>query len=273
MMKTYIFGALVILFAITSCEEVIEIKLNDRDPAFVIEGIISKDSACTVRLTVTGNYFSEDEPSIVEDAIITISNGIITEELNYTANGYYRGENIKGKEGTTYELEVSHKGKLYKATSSMPQKRSILSAHYGKSEAQSALNPLGETVFTISCTFRDNLETDDFYMIKYTEADRMIETKYFLLTENSINGGTLEIDDTGLMRFSESIFYDGGEIKIELFSVDENMYNYFLQLSDILFWKNRVVPPTPYNPTSNISGGAQGYFAAWAFDTKTMLLE
>ena len=75
------------------------------------------------------------------------------------------------------------------------------------------------------------------------------------------------------MRFSESIFYEGGEIEIELFSIDEDIFNYFLQLSDILFWKNRVVPPTPYNPSSNISGGALGYFAAWSFDAKTILLE
>ena len=272
-MNRYFTVVLLILLTITSCEEPIEIELNYKDPAFVIEGVISKDSVCIVQLTITGNYFSEDGPLPVEDAVITINNGTISEDLTYTANGYFRGADIIGKEETTYELEVLYNGTQYRATSYMPPQRSILSAHYNKSEAQSALNPLAETVFTVSCVFRDNPSTDDFYMIKYTEDGSMIEAKYFLLTEKSANGGALEYDKTGYIRFSESIFYEGGEIEIELFSIDESTYNYFLQLSDILFWKNRVVPPTPYNPTSNISGGALGYFAAWAFDTKTILLE
>ena len=272
-MIRYFIGILIVIFAITSCEEVIDIELNHKDPVFVIEGIIAKDSVCIVRLTVTGNYFSKEDPSPVEEAIITISNGTLSEELNYTANGYFRGENIIGKEETSYELVVSHKGNLYRATSYMPPQRPILSANYSKSEERSPLNPLGETVFSVSCTFIDDPATDDFYMIKYTEDGRMIETKYFLLTENSANGGSLEYDNSGLMRFSESIFYEGGEIKIELFSIDEDVYHYFLQLSDVLFWKTRVIPPTPYNPTSNISGGALGYFAAWAANTETILLE
>jgi hypothetical protein len=33
------------------------------------------------------------------------------------------------------------------------------------------------------------------------------------------------------------------------------------------------MPPTPYNPKSNISNGALGYFAAWSYDSEKILLE
>jgi hypothetical protein len=272
-MKRFWSWIVIIIFIVTSCEEVIEIDLNFTNPAFVIEGVISRDSVCVVRLTTTADYFSEGEPLPVEEAEVSVSNGTMAEELTYYGNGYFRGENIKGEEGSTYFLEVVHKGTIYTASSYMPPQSNILSVNYSKSDAQSAVNPLGETVFTIGCTFRDNLNTDDFYMIRFTEDGRMIESKYFLFTENRSNGGSMEIDNNGYIRFAESIFYDGGEVDIHLFSIDEDIYNYFLQLSDILFWKRRVVPPTPYNPQSNISGGALGYFAAWSFDTETILLE
>jgi hypothetical protein len=69
------------------------------------------------------------------------------------------------------------------------------------------------------------------------------------------------------------MFYEGGEAEVQVFSLDESVYNYFLQLNDILYWKRRVMPPTPYNPKSNISNGALGYFAAWAYDSRKIMLE
>jgi hypothetical protein len=272
-MKRFWSWIVIIIFIVTSCEEVIEIDLNFTSPSFVIEGIISSDSVAIVRLTTTASYFSEEDPAPVEDAEVSVGNGTIAEELVYYGNGYYRGENITGEEGSTYFLEVRHKGTLYTASSYMPAQTNILSVNYTKSDAQSAVNPLGETVYTIGCTFRDNPDTDNFYMIRFTEGGKLIESKYFMLTEKRSNGGSLEIDNNGYIRFAESIFYDGGNVDIHLFSIDENIYNYFMQLSDILFWKRRVVPPTPYNPESNISGGALGYFTAWSFDSETILLE
>lgn len=272
-MKSYWSWMAIIIFILPSCEEVIEIDLNFNNPAFVIEGVISKDSVCIVRLTTTASYFSEEDPAPVENAMISVSNGTISEELTYYGDGYFRGENITGEEGSTYYLEVMYKETLYEASSYLPAQTNILSVNYNKSDEQSTVNPLGETVYTIGCTFRDNPDTDDFYMIRFTEDGKMIESKYFLLTEKRSNGGSIEIDNNGYIRFVESIFYEGGEVDIHLFSIDENIYNYFLQLSDILFWKRRVVPPTPYNPQSNISGGALGYFAAWSIDCETILLE
>lgn len=272
-MNRYLAGAILILLTVTSCEEVIEIGLNYNESAFAIEGIIARDSVCIVRLTLTGDYFSDDDAIPVEDAAITISNGTITESLSYSGNGYFRGSSITGEEEVTYYLEVTYNGNIYQARSYMPVQKSILSVNYTRSDERSSVNPLGETVFTISCSFRDIPDRDDYYMIKYTEDGRMIESKYFLLTESRANGGSLEYNSSGYLRFSESIFYDGGEIEVQLFSIDEGVYNYFMQLNDILFWQRRVIPPTPYNPISNISGGALGYFAAWGIDTRTIFLE
>jgi hypothetical protein len=109
-------------------------------------------------------------------------------------------------------------------------------------------------------------------MVRFLSNGKLLE-RYYLLTENKANSGLINITYDGNINYSESIFFDGGEVQVQLFSIDESVYNYFLQLSDILFWKRRVIPPTPYNPDSNIDNGILGYFAAWTCDSKTIVLE
>jgi len=260
------------LLVLTSCEEVIDIDLNYDDPAFVVEAVIYQDSVCRVRLTRTASFFSMEEPDVIDDAFITLSDETTSEDLQYSGNGYYTGTSITGTENSNYEIEIIHDGITYTGVAYMPEKTVFTYLSFDKFEVQSTLNPLGETVFTIICEFRDNPDTDNFYMIKYLENGKMIESNYFMLTEYDAIGGTFSIEDN-IITFSESIFYEGGEVEVQLFSIDEPVYNYFMQLNDILFWKRRIMPPTPYNPASNISNGALGYFAAWAYDSAIIQLE
>ena len=237
---------IIILMMLSSCEEVIDIDLNDADPAFVAEAIIYKDSVCTVRLTRTTSFFTQEEPGIIDNAVITISDESLSEELQYAGNGYYTGSTITGTEGSTYEIEIRHNGTSYTGIAYMPAQTDIISVSFDKYEVQSTLNPLGQTVFTIICEFSDNPDTDNFYMIKYLDNGEMIEENYFMLTESDAIGGTF-VNENNIISFSESIFYEGGEVEVQLFSIDESVYNYFRQLNDILFWKRRIMPPTPYN--------------------------
>jgi len=271
-MTIRLFTVLVILTIISSCEEVIDLDLNDSDPEFIVEAIIYKDSVCNIRLTQTTSYFVQQQPEVVEDASITISDGTVSEELNYYGNGYYRGNSVTGTEGNTYTLEIRHNGLTYESISFMPEKTEIVSVSYDKGSSPGILNPYGETVFSIRNRFLDNPDKDNYYMIKYIENNRMLEKNYFMLTDHDAVGGVFNIkNDT--ISFSESIFYEGGEVEVQLFSIDKSVYDYFKQLNDVLFWKRRIIPPGQYNPVSNITNGALGYFAALSFDSEIIILE
>jgi len=272
-MNRYSYFIIFILITFSSCEKVVEIDLNASDPALFIDASISRDSVCVVRLTSTTSFFSPEEPGLIEDALISISDGDINEDLVYVGKGYYKGSFVAGSEGKTYTIEIDHDGIMYRGSSYMPAKAEILSYSYGKSNEQSILNPDGETVFTVRCSFIDDPLQDNYYMITYTEDGNMIERRYFMLTEHNSNGGSLEYTGVDTLRFSESIFYEGGEVKLSLYTIDKSIYQYFTQLDDVLFWKRRYLPPVPYNPLSNIDNGALGYFAAWNFDTETFVLE
>ena len=260
-------------FALTSCEEVIKVDLNTSNPAFVVEAVIYKDSVTLVRLTKTTSYFSTEEPEYITDASIKISDKTSSEELIYIGNGYYSGTDIIGTEEMNYEIEIFHDGILYKSTSYMPMKTDIISVRYSKNNTQTIFNPNGETMFVIKCEFIDDPEADNYYMIRYILDGKVLAGSYYLLTEKSAVNGSLEISninsaDNDTIRFEEWMFYEGGIGEVQVFSIDKSVYDYFVQLNDVLFWKRRFNPPAPYNPVSNINNGALGYFAAWAFDSE-----
>jgi hypothetical protein len=263
---------LAILTIITSCEKVIDLDLNASRSLFAVEAIMYKDSVCIVGLTRTVNYFSPDEPEYIEDAEIMISDGNLSEVLNYSGNGIYKGNTIIGTPEGMYEIDISQNGINYKGMSYLSPAPVISSVTYNISEEQSHLNPYGERVVDVHCTFSDDVSTDNYYLIRFSDENGKLIERYFLLTENESNSGSIDYQN-GEISFSESLFYEGSYIDVKVFSVDKPVYNYFLQISDILFWKRRIVPPTPYNPTSNISNGALGYFAAMSFDSEILILE
>ena len=265
--------AIILFVFLASCEEVIRVDLNSHDQEFVVEAMMYKDSIARVYLTRTTSYFSLEKPDFIEDAIVKISDGTSLEELKHIGNGYYIGSAIFGTEERTYKIEILYNGIVYKAISYLPAKSDIVSVHYNKSEEQSPLNPYGKTVFTINCQFKDDPAIDNYYMIRFMTAEGKLLERYYLLTEDNANSGNINNSENGIISFSESIFYEGGDIEVQLFSIDEPVYNYFLQLTDMLYWKRRVMPPTPYNPASNINNGALGYFAAWAYDSEKVRLE
>lgn len=268
----------VVLISLISCEEVIEVDLNTSNPAFVVEAIIYKDSVSNVRLTSTTDYFSIEEADYIEDALIRVSDGILTEELVYKGNGFYVGNTVIGEEEKTYEIAIVHNGITYEGISLMPLKTNIISIGYAKSDAPSIFNSDGKTMFTIEFSFLDDPDKDNFYMIRYILDGEVLKDSYYLLTESSAVNGSLRIlnnnsTDNDTIIFSEAIINEGGEAEVQIFSIAEEVYNYFVQLNDVLYWKRRLYPPAQYNPESNISNGVLGYFAAWSYDSKKILLE
>lgn len=271
-MRRYLLFQVIVQILFSSCERVIEIDLNSASPSIVAEARLFKDSVLHVTLTYTSDYYSADSPAIIDDAVIKLYDGELTEELEYKGNGNYLGKLIKGRAGGQYNLEILYSGIVYSAGSEMPESAVIASTQHIVSHAQSILNPEGRRIVTVSCEFFDDPSEKNFYMICFVADGRMIEDRYFMLSENDANGGSFT-RSSNLISFSESIFYTGSEVEVRLYSMDEGVYNYFYQLDDILFWKRRVIPPVPYNPVSNFSNGALGFFAAWTYDSRLLRLE
>lgn len=110
---------LLILGIFSSCEDVIEVDLNDAPPRLVIEANMYKwktgESSALVKLTTTAPFFDNDIP-VVSDAEVKLSDENDQEyTFEYINNGIYRSS-FSPEPNVEYTLRISYKGETYTAT-------------------------------------------------------------------------------------------------------------------------------------------------------------
>src|SRR3989337_2566393 len=112
----------VLIITFSSCEKVVDIKLNDSPTQLVIEGsVTNKTSPYTVRVSKTLNYSESNNFPPVTGAIVIINDNLGSREtLAETSPGIYQTSVITGVVGRTYTLKVNVEGKQYEASSTMP---------------------------------------------------------------------------------------------------------------------------------------------------------
>ena len=120
-MKKNILFILVTLL-LSSCEEVIEIDLQNSEPKLVIEATINvledATSSAVVKLSQTAPFFENDIPPVTDALVsITSSTGDVY-NFNHTQNGIYTANLLPVLENT-YTLEVIHQDETYTATESL----------------------------------------------------------------------------------------------------------------------------------------------------------
>jgi len=114
---------IVIFFGIfISCEDVIDVDLNDAPPSLVVEANLNiwedGTTSAAVRLTTTAPFFDNDVP-FVTDAVITVTdeNGGVY-PFNYTQDGVYVS-NINLELNVDYTLSIIYKEETYTATETL----------------------------------------------------------------------------------------------------------------------------------------------------------
>lgn len=114
---------LVIFFGIfSSCEDVIDVELNDALPRLVVEANLNVwengASQASVRLTTSAPFFNNGVPFIT-DAIVTVTdeNGTVY-PFTYSNNGFYTA-NLVPQLNIEYMLSIIYKNETYTATETL----------------------------------------------------------------------------------------------------------------------------------------------------------
>ena len=120
-MKKNILFILVILL-LSSCEEVIDLDLQNSQPKLVIEATINvlenDSSTAEVKLSQTAPFLENYIPPVTDALVsITSSTGEVY-SFNHTQNGIYTA-NLIPVLNNTYTLEVIHQDETYSATESL----------------------------------------------------------------------------------------------------------------------------------------------------------
>lgn len=256
------------LFMITSCEKVIEVDLREAEPRIVIEGNINSGlGPYDVVISTSGGYFDSLGVKPISDATVFLYYGDgYWEQLFEKTPGVYRTDYTHGHEETNYTLEAEIDGVVYRAEEYLPKRVEIINLEIEKS-IFSDFGPGNLEVYDIHCTFEDPADVKNYYrFFVYINGElRQPDFRPYDVTDDELFNG---LTYTSSFRRIEAT--SGDEIKIELQSTGFHTYEYFRTLNDAL---SRGVGSTPYNPISNLSNGALGYFGAYTISTETIMVD
>lgn len=254
-----------------SCQDVIQVDLEDKSGQLVVDGFISdaKDEGrCKIMLTRTAYYFDTNPPKTVSGAVVTLKDNTgKTEILKENAAGTYTSDLIRGKVGNSYFLEIKTDGETYTSETKVLPVPRIDSIRY---ETKVVDNKEEVTLYYYG---NELPEEGNYYRIKMYEDDKLLNKPLTILAFND--------------QFSNGRYYDGvklnqgtplkpnSSVRIELLSITQDSFLFyddlFKQAADFLIFAppRANVRTNIINSNPNSTKKAVGIFVGAGFTTKS----
>lgn len=266
----YITNIIIIIIFLSSCTEKIDIDVGTTYQRFIVEGTITTDTMKhVVKLITSIDYYENEQPPVVSNAIVTIDDGInkITLEENSENPGYYEtDENYFGVVGRTYELDIEIPEAIngytsYTASSELKPVAPIDSIRVEYIEDWEvwelqiyALDPPTEDFYSFE-VFKNGIEITDTITKRGVSDDRFFNGNYTF-------GVSVYYFYSG---YEPEFVYPGDTITLRMGGITKDYYNFLIELMDQTFeYRNPLFSGPPANIRTNISNGGLGFFTAYA---------
>ncbi len=257
MKQVTIFLSVILVLAVQSCKEKIEMDVPEGEQKYVIESELTTETDSSfVKITKTAAYFSKDPYPVVDNANITV-NGT---PFLYVGNGVYKpAVPYVATINTIYNLNIDVDGKQFTSSS--------------------LLHPM----FRIDSFYQVFKPKEGFlqegYSINYIGFDDRPKTKYTyfrlgyfdtLVMRDSMQGFKIlfSSEETPLnepysFELPFTRFQPGDECIMIFRSVDKAMNDFILAYENQTSGAPGPFQVPPANLPTNIKGGAIGYFATY----------
>ncbi|MBS1634293.1 MAG: DUF4249 domain-containing protein [Bacteroidetes bacterium] len=277
----YIAG-FIALFTLASCEDVIQVKLDQGSPILTIDAFVNDmRQSQKVRLTYTDGYFSQKPNQPVSGATVKVTDVTDGVTFNFTDNGngdyvlpINPGDTI-GRVGHTYRLDVLHQGITYTSTTKLNRTAYIDSIDVKKDSAAFS-NKKG-----YRCSFfgiDPPGAVPDYYWVKsYRNNVFFGKGGEINITENG-GGGTgtdglffIPPVAEGITPFGE-YFQIGDVCRVEIHSITKETFDFLTQVQ-AQTTNSGLFATTPENVKTNISTNSSkvkivGWFSMSAVNWK-----
>ena len=260
---------LICITGLTSCEERIDLKLNDTYTRIVVEGEITTEAkAHKIKLTTSSSYFYNQKAPAITGATVTISdnagNTFLLNEIPVGSGIYYTDASVQGIIGRTYTLKIDGvdinkdgKKESYFATDLLKSVAQLDSISFEKTK-----NHKGDSVYLINGWMHEPPSTGDYYIWKYSlngipQSDTVSNQQFtddLMVNGNNIPGFTL----------FRSKAKKGDTIVIETRSASKGYYDYLTSFMLETSWNmgGGGFSGPPANIKTNVSSGGLGWFSA-----------
>ncbi len=264
-----LFALCLLLFG--SCQRVVTIDLNASSPQYVIQAPLYEGTRdFNVIVSQTSNYFGLDSSVPISNAtlVLTRSDNSAPITLENLGKGNYVAVNYTATNNLTYTLTATVNGSTFVASSFMNKAVTIDSLIIAP--RISIGRNTDPDSFRINCVFKDPAGVANYYgfltLVNGVPKQRSNGRDLLVLSDRISDG----IKVTFPIRNVNFFLKDS--VEVQLLSLDSKMYDYFNTLNLITGGSGgNSVAPT--NPTSNWSNNALGYFGAFAYNSRTVIVK
>lgn len=286
--KIVLLASFALVFA--SCEDVVQIKLDEGSGLYVIDAFInSSRTDQVIKITNNSSYFSNGQPTGISGASVILTD--LTENrqfvFNYTSNGNYvytlAANDTIAKINHNYSLSVVIDGATY--TSSTTQKRLASIDSIGvEPNDNNFFGGSSSTDTTYFCTLyakdKADLQTD-YYWVKTFRNDTLFSAPEDLNVNIDGTGGAITNPPSDSLDFTPPSTLLGfrkyrrhDRCKVEVHSIMFDTYN-FLTQAQVQINNGGLFATTPENVKTNLvtpagKTKAVGWFSVASVATKSI---
>jgi hypothetical protein len=237
------------------CQEIIDIDIPQTDPKLVIEGrLINELSVQKIKISESLNYYDTTDLKPLDDATVSLldANSVLIEDFTYNSeDSFYLSNNpIELLEGNDYKVQIEVNGELFEASGSILENATLDSLYYFSAEE---LESLGQAAFGdgyfLFADGRLNNEGVEYFKLDVTINDTLQNSR------GDFSNSVLSSELFGKQFQSLPIpgaFEEEDSVILELYTLNEDMYQYYVEFINLLFNDGGVFSPPPVNPTTNI---------------------
>lgn len=269
---------LMISVTLVSCEETVQLDLDQVPQRIVIEGNLTDvPGRQFVRVTRSGGFYETGETNRVANAQV-VGRDDSGEVIPFTHNpggsgdstGFYLpSAGYAGTIGRTYTLTVVVDGQTYEAVDKLIRVTKIDSMSYRPNFFRERDEPSDGKIWELLIYAKEPQDTEDNYLIKYYRNDSLVfnnETDVYVFNDYGVGEN---IDGV-----PSAVYYaPGDKARVEMYSLSRDGFLFYSDLLTVLNSDGGMFSPPPANPRSNISNGAQGFFQVSAMSSKEIVLD
>jgi len=212
-----------VFLLLNSCEDVVDVNLNEAEPRLVIEASINwykntDGNTQSIKLSLSAPFFNENTPP-ANDAVIQITdtNYNVFNFVEDANSGIYRNSNFLPVINETYTLTINYDGETYTATETL---KSVASIDYVEQNNDSGFT--GEDV-ELKAYYTDPIDEENYYFFEFISDIPLIPT-LAVYEDRFTNGNQI------FGYYTEEDLEPGDEVTIRNYGVSKRFYDFMFIL-------------------------------------------
>ncbi len=234
-----------------SCEQVVDLKLDNPPRQLVVEGRIEKGkndsvSEQMIRLTTISDFFVNQEPPAGIGAEVWVEDDAGTRfDFVEQSDGVYVNSELQGELGRTYTLTIAWEGQTFQASESMVSVSEIDSIYQIEAEE----NLFEDGGIKVAINFTDPANVGNYYFW-----ETYVDGELDVLPDPGNKNNLIANDDffdgqqvVGYLPNEEMVVEAGEEVLVRQYALSDNAYKYYYALYDQAGKTGSILdtPPAP----------------------------